>query len=232
MDASGKIKVVCMGDSITEGFGVGPRECYPARLQELLGENYEVFNQGVCCSTVNNILLEGRPMGLPYARQERYREGLKRKGDIYLVLLGTNDAQDGMSDTEDVADPYLNMIACKEEFEQHYEAILNGIREAAPKARIYIGIPAPVMQCIWRRHQEKYLLQLFPYFDRIREKNPDIRIFDVHKAFMALPEQERLTLYQEDCLHPNAKGAQLIARTVYEALQTEGVRSGGCLDRL
>ena len=54
MDQETKLRVVCIGDSITEGFGLGddPSVYYPSLLQEFLGEEYEVFNEGVTCSCV------------------------------------------------------------------------------------------------------------------------------------------------------------------------------------
>lgn len=220
MEENKKIKVVCMGDSITEGFGVLPEESYPSRLQKYLGEGYEVYNQGVCSSTVLNIPLEGRPMGLPYARQDKYQEALTIQGDIYLILLGTNDAQDGLGDVEDVTDPYLNMISQKEEFVSHYQAILDRITEVAPEARIYLGIPVPVMQCIWRRHQEKYLQMLLPYLKQIQKQNPKIGIFDPRQAYLELPKEEMAALYQDDGLHPGASGVDLIARTAFEAIRS------------
>ena len=39
-------KIICWGDSITEGMAMTPRETYPARLQELLGERFKVLNSG------------------------------------------------------------------------------------------------------------------------------------------------------------------------------------------
>ena len=214
-----KTKVVCMGDSITEGFCLEPEDFYPTKLGILLGEDYEVINKGVCCCTVLDLETEEGVMGLPYARQERYREALAEKGDIYVILLGTNDAQDGMDDVEDVRNPLLNMISRKSEFVDCYQKILDSVYQAAPKAQVYIGIPAPVQQCIWRRHQEKYLQELMPCFEQLLLNNPKVKKIDVHAAFEALPKEEVLSLYQDDRLHPNAAGAKLIARTVYEAIK-------------
>lgn len=213
------VKVVCLGDSITEGFGVSEEEAYPTRLQMYLGEGYEVHNKGLCCSTVIDKMLEDRPMGLPYLRQSRYVEGLAVRGDIYVILLGTNDAQDGIGDVEDVVDPYLNMISEKKDFVPCYQRIIDGIRVVAPKAKIYMGIPAPVMQCIWRRHQEKYLRQLLPFYQEIAERNPDIQIIDVHQTFMDLSQEERQAMYSGDNLHPCAQGLDLIAKTVCKAIK-------------
>lgn len=213
-----KIKIVCMGDSITEGFCVEAQESYPYRLGVLLGEEYEVVNKGVCCSTAMDIELDGQVMGMPYMRQERYREALAEQGDIYVILLGTNDAQDGKDDVEDFVNPLSNMIGRKEEFASCYQKIIDSVRSAAPGAAVYIGIPSPVQKCIWRRHQERYLQELMPFFEEILAANPDIHKIDIHAAFAGLEKEEALALYQADGLHPNPAGLQLIADTVYRAL--------------
>ena len=44
--AGGKIKVACVGNSVTWGMTITDREknCYPAQLQKMLGDKYEVRN--------------------------------------------------------------------------------------------------------------------------------------------------------------------------------------------
>jgi len=140
------------------------------------------------------------------------------RGDIYVILLGVNDAQDGTLDSGDGVDPYLNVISVKEDFVPCYQRIIDGIRVMAPEAKIFMGIPAPVMDCIWPRHQEKYLLELLPYYQELAERNPDVCLIDIHKAFMDLAGEERLSFYSGDRLHPNAKGLELIAKKVCEAI--------------
>ncbi|MCH5269206.1 MAG: hypothetical protein J1E83_00490 [Lachnospiraceae bacterium] len=219
-----KTKIVCMGDSITEGFNITSKEAYPGQLQELLGEDYIVVNKGVCSSCTLNVELNGEVMGYPYVRQDRYREALLEKGDIYIIMLGTNDAQDGMDDVEDIRYPLHNMIGRKADFVSCYQSIIDSVREASPEAVIYLNIPMPIGKCIWRKHKERYLQELMPCYEEILKENPDIRKIDVHGAFEKLSEEEKGELYLEDGLHPNPRGAHLIARTVYEALQEEKVR--------
>lgn len=211
-------KIVCMGDSITEGFGLAAGCSYPDQLQKLCGETCQVVNKGVTCSTVLDVMRNGEVMGLPYVRQERYAQALAEQGDVYVILLGTNDAQDGMDDVEDFRNELCNMISRKGEFQGCYQRILSDVRQAAPHAQICMGIPVPIMQCIWRKHQERYLEELMPIYEALLAANPSVKKIDVHGAFMALSEEERQTLYQEDGLHPNEKGAGLIARTVQESL--------------
>ena len=213
-------KVVCMGDSITEGFSIEPEEAYPARLQELLDGDHLVVNKGACSSCVIDVEMDGQPMGYAYMRLEKYREALEEKGDIYILMFGTNDAQDGMDDTEDIRYPLFDMISRKADFVPCYQRMLDSVRKAAPEAEIYLGIPMPIGKCVWRKHQEKYLQELIPCYEELLRRNPGLRKIDVHGAFGALTAKEREGLYLEDGLHPNPKGAELIAETVYRALKT------------
>lgn len=214
-----KIKVVCMGDSITEGFGIeDPSRNYPAMLQTYLGDRYRVYNEGHSGCCVLNIELDGRPVGAPYVRVEEYERALADQGDIYVILLGCNDAQDGMDDTEDIQDPYNNNILYEADFEKHFEVILQAVKTHAPHAELFLCKPAPILECIWRTHQEKYLLKLLPHYDQIIARHPEITLIDVHQAFLALSDEKLHGCYQDDGLHPNEKGAALIARTVADRL--------------
>ena len=213
MEQETKLRVVCIGDSITEGFGLGddPSVYYPSLLQEFLGEDYVVFNEGVTCSCVTMMDDDtGRAIGLPYVLQPEYDEALSLAGDIYIVMLGTNDAQDGMHDTEDIQDPYLNLIPFEPMFETFYQYIIDGIKSANPNALIYLVTPVPVRNCIWRRHQEKYLLQILPHIRNLAEII-GIPLVDLHEEFLKLGEEKLDSIYLNDGLHPNADGAFLIA---------------------
>ena len=46
--ADGRIKVACVGNSVTWGYGLTNREadCYPVQLQRMLGNKYDVRNFG------------------------------------------------------------------------------------------------------------------------------------------------------------------------------------------
>ena len=54
--AQEKIKVACVGNSITYGTGVAEREknAYPVKLQQMLGDKYEVGNFGKPGATLLN----------------------------------------------------------------------------------------------------------------------------------------------------------------------------------
>ena len=220
MNKKEKIRVVCMGDSITEGYGLKEQESYPYLLQQRLGKDYEVINAGVTAHCVTDELMpDGSVLGLPYTHTERYAQGLAAKGDIYVVLLGTNDAQDGVLDDLSGVDPRSDIFSRREHFISHYERILKDIRQANPEARIYAGRPTPVLECIWPKHQQKYLDVILEKLDEVGRRNPDIVMFDLYSAFRAKGDAWLKAIYQEDGLHPEAEGAAYIAEIVEKTIR-------------
>ncbi len=75
-----RIRVACVGDSITEG------TTYPNDLSNLLGANYSVGNFGAGGATVS---LESEK---PYLFQPEFKEATRFLPDIVIIMLGTNDA--------------------------------------------------------------------------------------------------------------------------------------------
>ncbi len=215
-----KTKIVCMGDSITEGFGPVsvPGASYPTALNDFLGDAYWVFNQGkTSCCTINREL-DGRVVGLPYAREQKYEEAIKLKGDIYIIMLGTNDAQDGLDPATGKKDPYSNLIALKEYFSEDYLSIIKDVREAVPDAVIFLVSPIPIKECIWPKHQEKYLAKLLPTIKKLARDN-DCEFIDMHREFDSLPVEVVDTLYQADGLHPNIAGTNVLASMIANYLK-------------
>lgn len=84
-----KVRVACVGNSITYGAGIAAREqnSYPAQLQYYLGEDYEVRNFGVSGCTS---LQQG---DYPYVQTGAYAQSLEFRPDIILIKLGTNDSK-------------------------------------------------------------------------------------------------------------------------------------------
>ncbi|HYC00952.1 MAG TPA: arylesterase [Candidatus Limnocylindrales bacterium] len=84
---TGKPLVVCLGDSLTEGYGLPPEQAYPALVEkELRASGYphiEVVNAGVSGSTSASAVA-------------RLKWQLRRKPDILLLALGANDGLRGI----------------------------------------------------------------------------------------------------------------------------------------
>ncbi len=78
--------VVCLGDSLTEGYGVAPEESYPSLLQEHFdarGLDVRVVNAGVSGSTSASAV-------------SRLRWQLRAKPDFVVLALGANDGLRGV----------------------------------------------------------------------------------------------------------------------------------------
>ncbi|MDE6166312.1 MAG: sialate O-acetylesterase, partial [Muribaculaceae bacterium] len=85
--AAEKIKVACIGNSITYGYLLPDREqnAYPFRLAGLLGDRYEVGNFGYSGAT---LLRKGHR---PYHLLSEFRQALDFRPDIAVIHLGVND---------------------------------------------------------------------------------------------------------------------------------------------
>ena len=68
-----QIKIACVGDSVTYGYGIENRkkDTYPAVLQNMLGANYKVRNFGVSGHCVQD------SSDRPYANTKTYAKSLK-----------------------------------------------------------------------------------------------------------------------------------------------------------
>ncbi|MCR5230760.1 MAG: hypothetical protein K6D03_11600 [Solobacterium sp.] len=85
----GKKLIACVGDSITFGAGVNGRrkETWEYSLQESLGGSWQVINYGISGRTLQD---EG---DYPYKADKFYPISKAVKAEIYLIMLGTNDAK-------------------------------------------------------------------------------------------------------------------------------------------
>lgn len=81
-------KLIIVGDSLTEGYGVAKSAAYPALLEAKLNEGakekWEVINSGVSGSTTASAA-------------SRIRWVLKAKPDVILLALGANDGLRGIN---------------------------------------------------------------------------------------------------------------------------------------
>lgn len=87
--------VVCLGDSLTEGYGIAPEQSYPSRLEEMLqeaGQPVKVVNAGISGSTSASAV-------------GRLRWQLKADPDLVVIALGGNDGLRGV----DVASTRANL---------------------------------------------------------------------------------------------------------------------------
>jgi len=197
-----QIKVACVGNSVTYGYGLKDREhdAYPVRLQEMLDGKYgsgrfEVGNFGRSGAT---LLYKGHR---PYVKQPEFRQALEFRPDWVVIHLGLNDT-----------DP-RNWPDWKEEFIPNYRAIIDSFLVVNPDARILICKVTPIFD----RHS-RFQSGTRDWHAQIQEAiekvawGAQVQLIDLYTPLHSRPD-----LFP-DALHPNPEGAQILARTVYSAL--------------
>lgn len=79
--------ILCLGDSLTEGYGIAPEKSYPQRLERRLREEghpkARVINAGISGSTTASAV-------------SRLRWQLKARPDVVILALGGNDGLRGL----------------------------------------------------------------------------------------------------------------------------------------
>jgi acyl-CoA thioesterase-1 len=186
------LKIACVGDSITQGVGAKAGLSYPTQLGALLGERFEVKNFGNSGSTM---LQSGDK---PYNKQPQYRAMLEMKADAYVIKLGTNDSKP-------------HNWAHKADFKPSAFALIDAIREANPKAVIFVCLPVPAFPANFGITDEVIRKEVIPLLQEVA-KEKQTKVIDLYTALEGKKE------LVPDKVHPNAEGYQLISAAVHKAL--------------
>ncbi|MBG6234214.1 sialate O-acetylesterase [Pedobacter sp. CAN_A7] len=191
------LKVACIGNSVTYGLGLKDpaTESYPAVLQGLLGNKYEVRNFGFSGAT---LLKKGHK---PYHKTKEFSDAVAYQPDIAIVHLGLNDT-----------DP-RNWPEYKGEFEADYAWLLDTLKKQNPKVKIYVCRLTPIFS-----GHPRFKSGTRDWFWQIQDRIPEIAkangatLIDLHTALYNRPD-----LFADN-LHPDQEGAAIIANTVYKKL--------------
>jgi lysophospholipase L1-like esterase len=200
------VRVACVGDSITYGYGLGDREhdSYPAQLGRRLGDGWDVRNFGVNAVT---LLKKG---DLPYWKQAAYQKVLEFKPDIAVILLGANDSKhpgDGSLDAGNAVNNWRH----KADYVPDYEELIASFRQANPSVKIYVCLPTPCFPGRWGINDKTIHDEIIPMVRQVA-KDSNATIIDLNGALSGKKE-----LFP-DTVHPNAAGAKLMAAAIYHAL--------------
>ena len=190
------IKIACIGNSITYGYGVPepPKQSYPAQLQVLLGDKYEVANFGVNGAT---LLQKGN---IPFWTTEQYKNALKSRPDIVLIELGTNDSK------------LVNRIHINE-FVTDYENMVKSFTNLPSHPRIILLLPVPSLSSdtaqIWDPVITK---QIIPRIQQVAY-NLDIEVINLYSLLTDKHE------FYSDEVHPDIQGLAILAKRIDELIR-------------
>ncbi|SMO85538.1 sialate O-acetylesterase [Saccharicrinis carchari] len=192
------IKVACVGNSVTYGYGIENREqnSYPAQLQGLLGNDYVVGNFGRSGAT---LLRNGHR---PYMQQPEFEAAMQFHPDVVIISLGLNDT-----------DP-RNWPNYRDEFISDYMALIQSFKRSdGTTPEVWIGRLTPIFHT-----HPRFKSGTRDWFWQIQEtievvaKNTGARLIDWHTPLYARPD-----LFP-DALHPVKEGATIMANLAYQHL--------------
>ncbi len=192
-----KIKVACLGNSITAGYLLKDvlNTAYPAQLQKLLGAHYDVKNFGYSGAT---LLKNGHK---PYYKTAEFQAALAFIPDIAIIHLGINDT-----------DP-RNWPNYKDQFDSDYSWLIDTLRKINPVVKVFICKLSPIFSGHprFKSGTRDWYWQIQQHISLIAKANKTALI-DLYE-----PLHNRPDLFKDN-LHPDAEGDGIIAKAVYEKL--------------
>ncbi|WP_121365978.1 GDSL-type esterase/lipase family protein [Flavobacterium limicola] len=190
-----KLKVACIGDSVTAGYLLSDatNESYPSQLQILMGGQYEVKNFGHSGAT---LLKKG---STPYFKTKEFVDAIAYSPDIAIIHLGLNDT-----------DP-RNWPNYNAEFDADYAWLIDTLKKQNPAVKIYICRLTPIFNehPRFKSGTRDWFWQIQSHIPNIAKAN-QVGLIDLHEKLYHRPD-----LFP-DALHPTKEGATILAKTVYE----------------
>lgn len=186
------VRVACVGDSITFGYGIPEGKSYPSQLQEILGNGWNVRNFGVSGRT---LLRKG---DFPYWNEPAFQEAKAFSPDVVVIMLGTNDTkpQNWAHSAEFVAD---------------YRDLVKAFQELPSKPRVFVCRPCPIAEPGNFGLSDADIQRVLLLVDSFAREEK-LEVIDIHGALAPHPEMF------PDKVHPDAAGAAIMARTVAAVL--------------
>ena len=188
------VRVACIGNSITFGAGIKnrSRDSYPSVLARMLGDSYWVKNFGVSARTMLN---KGDH---PYMNEPAYKNALAFNPNIVVIKLGTNDSKS------------FNW-KYKADFMKDAQTMIDAFKGLPSQPKIYLCYPSKAYLTGDGINDDIISKEIIPMIKKLAKKN-DLSVIDLHTAMDGMPE-----LFP-DRIHPNEKGAQVMAKAVYQSI--------------
>ena len=173
--------IVCLGDSLTEGYGLAPERAFPSLVERMLrdrGHSVRVTNAGISGSTSASAV-------------SRLRWQLRSRPEIVVIALGGNDGLRGV----DVAATRANLSAAIELAKENgARVLLAGMKLPPNDGRDYTASFEAIFPALARQHG----VALLPFLLEGVAADPALNL--------------------PDGIHPNERGAEIVARNVFTAL--------------
>ncbi len=187
------IRIACIGDSITEGAGLKKQSVtsYPAILDSILGNKYNVMNCGRSATTLQ------RNGDFSYWNSKEFTNTFVFEPSVIVIKLGTNDTKP------------QNWNAAN--FEQDYQLLLDTLNTLQTRPKIFLVLPVPVYKTEWGINDSTLTKEVIPIIKQLAKKN-ELTIIDLYTGLSNSKE------YFPDNIHPNENGTQKMASIVAQKI--------------
>ncbi len=188
---AGAVRIACIGNSITDGMGIDMSSAkgYPAVLQQLLGDGFDVKNFGVSARTLLN---KG---DRPYMKERAWHEALAFEPNIAIIKLGTNDSK-------------IENWRYGNEYGHDLQQMVDSLRALPSKPAIFLCSPIPAGKR-WNIQDSVIVNEITPILKKCAKRNK-LGFIDLHSAFSNSDGRQM----QEDSIHPTAEGAAQMAKII------------------
>ncbi|NJO90793.1 MAG: hypothetical protein HC831_18875 [Chloroflexia bacterium] len=182
-------KVACIGDSITEGYGLAQQSktSYPVALDSILGQDFNVLNLGRSATTLQ------KKGDFPYWICKEFSNVFEFEPDIIVLKLGTNDTKPQNWNSEN--------------YKKDYQALIDTLKTISSEPKIYLCLPVPVFKTKWGINDSTIVNGVIPIIKEIAEKN-NLPVIDLYHQMMDQGANF------PDSIHPNEQGARKMAEII------------------
>jgi acyl-CoA thioesterase-1 len=173
------------------------RNSYPALLQGLLGNKYQVLNYGHSGRTLLNT------GDHPYRNSPFFKASLQSDSSIVLIMLGTNDSKPQNWKSVD--------------YEREVGGLVETYRSLPSNPQVFLMTPTSAFlkkgktEVAFKISDLTIENEIIPIVKRVAEETNTL-VIDIFSATKGHPE------YFPDGVHPNAIGNKAIAQTIYTVL--------------
>ena len=188
-----EVKVACVGDSITEGYGLScqSKTGYPVVLDSILGENYSVQNCGRSATTLQ------KHGDFPYWICKEFSNVFALQPNIIIIKLGTNDTK-----------PY-NWNATR--FARDYQSLIDTFNTMGSKPEIFLCLPVPVFKTKSRINDSTVINGVIPVIESVAKANK-LPVIDLYHGLLNQGANF------PDSIHPNEQAVKVMVKIIADEI--------------
>lgn len=206
-----KVKVACIGDSLTAGH-TWANEAYPVYLQEYLGsERFTIQNYGINGVSITGYGGSWDNPDQRYILKQEYTNSKNFQPDVIVMCLGTNDG--------------TNWASAEATFVDYYHTLIDGYKEALPDAEWVFMVSPPCKEPNAYNINNEAMREHVNPVQREIAKEYGFPLIDLREEFEEMEGGFDAMLRptwngQPDLVHFSKEGAQYVASRVKEIIDT------------